>query len=550
MPSRHTHFTVHPALGGLDVSSDPAVLDPNFLTVADNIEYREGGQRKKRGGTLVYSTASGPAGTNTYMVSSSARVRALADFWRYGTSLTPQQALVSVTGSSIFTSPGDGTWMPITVSSSFGDPDNSNTNILLAGDFAVFSDGQSVPVAYDQVTAFSSMTNIAFTQGSYHLNRVFYSGYSSGPSELTYTAAGNIFDSTGGDTGKISIRAGDGDRVIGISEPFYGSLYIFKGPQFGSVHQLSGTTPITFATAQVAHGAPALNARAIISTPTDIYWMSNYGVHSLQTTVKFGNVEQAFLSLPIQRLWRDNVIKRGDLINTWGFWNPTRSIVGWAVTPTGETSQHWLLVYNYALSDPKPGGKKFWSIWIISGYATTAGKTTLIPNALPPRSASAGDPHLFFGGDNGQVYVADIDDILGDANLPYTARCRTPIISRFRGATGHPDVPETSEKEFNGVVTYFNHKGNYGANLAVIVDGRQHSSVVPFTGGPGALLDNFILDLDTLAGDEFSYYENPEMQDRGRAISLEWSQGGLGQDMELFGYSIRYREAETLPREQ
>ena len=548
MASKLTQFTVHPALGGLDISSDPSVLDPNFLTIADNIEYREGGQRKTRGGTLVYSTGSGVAGTGTYLVSSSSNVRAVADFWRYGASLTPTQNLVAVAGASVFRSTGAGAWTPITSASSFGTNDNTNTNIVLAGDFAVISDGASVPLAYNQTTLFSSLSTKAFTKATYHLNRLFYTGYSSSPSEATYTAAGNIFDSTGGDTGTFKIRDGDGDKIIGISEPFYGSLYIFKGPQFGSVHQFSGATPATIATAQVAHGAPALNARAIISTPTDIYWMSNYGVHSLQTTVKFGNVEQAFLSLPIQRLWRDNLIRRTDLVNTWGFWNPTRSIVGWAVTPTGSTSQAWLLIYNYALSDPKPGGKKFWSIWKLSGFAARSGTQVLIPSGLPALSGATGDPHLFYGSDKGQVYVADIDNILGDAGQAYTTRIRTPIITRFRGASGHTDVPETSEKEIAGAVTYFVPKGTNSANLTVNIDGRQQGTTVPFTGG-GALMGAFIMGVDSFAGSAFNFHESPEVQGRGRSIFLDWTQTELNGDMELFGYSIRYREAETIPQE-
>mgnify|MGYP003575810495 FL=1 len=52
MASRYTAFTVHPALGGLDVSIDPSVLDPNFLTAATNIQYLEGAQRKKRVGFI------------------------------------------------------------------------------------------------------------------------------------------------------------------------------------------------------------------------------------------------------------------------------------------------------------------------------------------------------------------------------------------------------------------------------------------------------------------------------------------------------------------
>jgi hypothetical protein len=291
-------------------------------------------------------------------------------------------------------------------------------------------------------------------------------------------AAGNIFDSTGTDAGTLPIEPGDGDRVVGISKPFYGSIYVFKGPQKGSVHQISGNTPTTFARAQVAHGAPLLDAHALISTPTDIYWLSEYGIHSLQTTVKFGNVEQAFLSLPIQRLWRDNIIKRSDLENAAGFWNPTRNIVGWIVTPTGQSGQgsrNWILVYNYALSDPKPGGKKFWSIWKLSGYGAVSVEVMMNPtqSASPFQPTHQGEPHLYIGGDNGLVYQADWQTLCDDL-LPYTATVTTPVITKWP-TPGQP-LPETQEKVVHGVVTYYNPVGNQSvASLDVTVDSRTQS---------------------------------------------------------------------------
>ncbi len=490
MTTRNTTYTVHPALGGLDISSDPTVLDPNFLTVADNIEYREGGQRKKRPGFAIYSTNSTSLSAAVPMVSSTSSVRAIEDMWRYGGSLTPTQAYVAVTGASVFASTGNGLWSALTASSSFGTDSNRNTNIVLAGDYAVISDGVSQPVAYDGL-AVTSTTLVQpstgsnwpiFTAAAYHLNRMFYHGVSTAPSRVGYTAANNIFDSTGTDTGSFTVNAGDGDRVMAVSKPFYGSIYIFKGPQKGSVFQLSGTDPSSFAMAQVGYGAPVLNSKALVTTPTDVFWLSQFGVHSLETTVKFGNVEQAFLSLPIQRLWRDGILKRSDLTNSWGFWHPLRNIVGWAVTPAGGTSPTWLLCYNYALSDPKPGGKKYWSVWKLSGMSAVSGAVMLMSALSPSR---AGDPLLWLGGNSGLVYFGDQESALNDAGMPYTAKITTPTITRFETQGGR--IPETREKGFVGVVTYFNSKGAYSANLSVTIDRRIQNYTIDLAGAGDTL---------------------------------------------------------------
>ena len=58
----------------------------------------------------------------------------------------------------------------------------------------------------------------------------------------------------------------------------------------------------------------------------------------------------------------------------------------------------------------------------------------------------------------------------------------------------------------------------------------------------------FILDTSTLGGIEFNYAETI-IEDRGRSITLDWSQPGLDQDMEIYGYSIRFFAAEDEPKE-
>jgi hypothetical protein len=59
----------------------------------------------------------------------------------------------------------------------------------------------------------------------------------------------------------------------------------------------------------------------------------------------------------------------------------------------------------------------------------------------------------------------------------------------------------------------------------------------------------FILDTDVLGGSDFNYVETI-IEDRGRSIIVDWSQSGLDQDMEIFGYSIRFYPAEEEPKEQ
>jgi hypothetical protein len=59
----------------------------------------------------------------------------------------------------------------------------------------------------------------------------------------------------------------------------------------------------------------------------------------------------------------------------------------------------------------------------------------------------------------------------------------------------------------------------------------------------------FILDTDVLGGSDFNYVETI-IEDRGRSIIIDWTQSGLDEDFEIFGYSIRYYPAEEEPKEQ
>ena len=559
MPSRNLVTIVHPALGGLDVSTDPSVLDPNFLTAADNVEYLEAGQRRKRLGTIQYSVSSSHAGTfnstGGVMISSATNVRALSDVWIYTSLNVQRQRYASVAGASIFKSNGQGIWEPLTVSSSFGSNSNLKTYITMAGSRAVISDGIAAPVAYNPTTttleypSTGALTTFpVFEDASYHISRMFFTGLSSAVDRVSYSGASNIFDTTGTDSGNLDFAVGDGDRVIGLSKPFYGNLYIFKGPHYGSIHELSGQTPLTFATKQVASGTPAVSHGGIITTPTDIYWISQFGVHSLQTTVKFGNVESAFLSLPIQKLWRTNVIKRTDLENARGFWDPKNSIVGWVITFTGDTIRKVAICYNYALSDPSPGGKKFWSLKRYP-YGINQVTPILVSSNMPSSQYSTGDTTHMVASNQGLAYLGDYPTFADDLTA-VTMQVQTPLISRFR-IDEHNVVPETQEKSFAGVVTFFNPIGTVSTAISTLigtVDGRAQQLNLNI-GQSGALFDFAHFDVDVFGGLGVQYIESI-LEERGRSLILNWSNNDVNSGMELFGYGIRFYPAESEAKER
>ena len=570
MASRNLIYTARPAIGGLDITSDPTVLDPHYLVTADNITYLEGGQRKRRPGLLQYSASSSQAGTAANVIISTATaIRSIIDTWDYSTTFVPVQRLAVAANRSVWRSTGDGLWTIVGTSTSFLSQaviDGKPVTAMLGQNHVVYADGVSQPFAYNLgattiVYPTTGKNFPLFESAVFHQTRMVMGGMaissSDGynPSTILVSGAGNIFDTTGTDTVLLPIDPGDGDRVIGMSQTFFRNLYIFKGPQYGSVHEISGNTTTAYQKNRITSGAPAVSHQGIITTPTDIYWISKYGIHSLQTTIKYGDVEQGFLSLPIQNLWRKRLITLSDLANAKGFWNPTRNIVGWTVTPanvTGVNARSWVIVYNYALSDPSPGGRKFWSIWKISrstgaNFGLTSVALVLNPAGGSQGAAHAGEPQTYFGGSNGLVYQTY--PFFDDDGAPFATQITTPIITKFNTPQGM--IPETSEKQFTGIVTYYavpDSQTLSGMSYGATVDNRLAGNGALTGWQAGGILGTFILGLGHLGGTSM-IFEESIIEGRGRGIQLTWANANLDEDFEHLGYSVRFASAETEPKE-
>lgn len=483
-------------------SVPPHMVPADALTTANNIEYDTSGFRKKRLGTARY---------NTTAITGATTVTAIADFWRHGAALAPTQKFVATSGTGIFKDDGDGVWDSL--NASWGTAGSLNTNITIAQGYAVFSNGVDAPRTWDQTTeAALGGTPPTFAYATYHLRRLFVAGIAATPSQVNFSAAGNIATWSGSDSSTTTFDEDDGDRVIGLSKPFRGSLYVFKGPTVGSIHELSGLSPATFERTKVIHGAPCVNNHTIVTTPNDIYWVSRYGIHSLTLASQFGgDTREAYLSAPIQDIFR--AYDADDLDQAVGFWQPTRNIVGWAFTPGAGTQNTELLIYNYML--------KQWSRWVPSGFGVAACAVMLTPTTEIPR--------LYTGSYVGRVHAWD-QTTLSDENAAtaYTATVRTPEYYEF------PHAPAHSEKLFHAITTYFRPKNSaYNVTLDVSVDGGAATSYTI-----------------SMNSNETTTYAVTPIEGRGHSIQLTYSQAGAAQDMELYGYTIHYTPGEQTPLEK
>lgn len=465
MSTRNQALIVHPWTGGLDTTKAPTLLTPDQLVTATNIEYDTSGARRKRLGTTRYNA------TQVTAAGSGTAFTAVADFWRFGTSLTATQDVVAHSGTTIYKDDADGVWDSIVTSWGTG---TSRVNITIAQGFAVVSnDNNNIPQTWDQTTAadLNGAGTPRFEACVYHLRRLWTIGEqtatsgNANPSRSTVSAGSDITDFTGTDATSFIFDEDDGDRLNGVSKPFHNRLYFFKGPIVGSIHEVTGTTLSTFQRNKVHSGIPCVAHKGIITTANDIYWPSPFGIHSLQATIKYGDTEEAFLSRPIQATYRGLNLARLNQIQ--GFYHHHRNIVGWSVPNAGSTVNNLVLVYNFALG--------LWSTWTFTNFNAASFGVLRTPSTQVPR--------LYIGDYNGYVHTGDQTTLSDDnADQAYTATIKTGVIGRWaEGAT------ELHEKQLYSVTTFFRPKGDYNATLTATVDRRNQTATVNMAGAGDTL---------------------------------------------------------------
>ena len=522
MATKNQVFLVNPASGGLDATTSPALVPTGSFVVADNVQYSLSGGKQKRPGTSRY---------NATTIGATSVIGVIADFWRHGASVAGTQKFVCISEDTIYKDDGDGVWDVVEAAWSAANRE-ATQNIVIAQGYAIFSDGTAAPRKWDQTTDSPLANAPVFEFGSYHLRRLFTSGIAANPSRIDYCAAGDVETWTGADAGNFIFDEDDGDRVMGVSKAFRGRMFIFKGPNTGSVHFISGTTPSNFQRQKLFEGAPCVNHKSVITTPNDIYWASRYGFHSLTATEKYGDAEEAYLSRPIQLDFDRLVMSRMNQVC--GFHHPRRNIIGWAATGPGATENDTVFVYNYIL--------QAWSVWKFSGF----GPASL---AVMQEPASGGDqrlPKLFIGGYNGFLYKGDNATFSDDnGNRSYNFRLRTPAHYRLSEL-----ATEVAEKQFYRTTTFYRPTGAFNATLQTSIDGRTQSNIVSMSGGGDLIGSTFVIGTSVISPAAQTDFRETILNDIGRGIQMEWSSSEIGRDIEIYGYAITYGPAESMAQER
>jgi hypothetical protein len=289
-------------LGGRNLGQvGQGALQISHLTNAKNVFYEQDGWPHKIGGTQNITTSALESGT---------KIRGLHDFWKQQGGTQAQRRIIHIS-SKVKADTGDGSFADIITGlspNSVPNYESAENQCLITSD----SSGEA-PRIYDgtNVTPFKTGDpDLAFA--AYHQNRMFGAGDSTNPSRLYYSDLLDITEWQGGESGFIDINPNDGDEITGLAS-FKNELWIFKGPNAGSIHRLQGSTPVlnlpdSFARREFARGVGCVAHASIFRFRDDLGFVWRDGsVRSLAGVDRFGDLEQGSLTSGIRTWLRDNV---------------------------------------------------------------------------------------------------------------------------------------------------------------------------------------------------------------------------------------------------
>ena len=289
--------------GGPD---DAGFLPFPFLVNARNIIYEFDGGPHKAPGSVKYNTTAYGGATGA--------IRLLFDYWRQGVAGSPTQRIIVASDNGTNTLIGQAALSATSFTNLFTNlttgavPHCSTFDDLLI----IATDNTSdVPRSWDGTTA----QNLAGTPPRFsfsvpHKNRQWAAGDFANPSRLYYSVNVDPEDWVGVGSGSIDIDPNDGDMIVGIIS-HKNELIVFKGPNIGSIHRITGSSPSGsdgYARIPLIRGLGGTWQNSLFRFGDDVGFISPMAnVHSLAATAAYGDYNQSYLSFPISSNQRTNV---------------------------------------------------------------------------------------------------------------------------------------------------------------------------------------------------------------------------------------------------
>lgn len=291
---------IYPYDGQQDSTRNPLLISPKDIVDSNNIVYTTYSTKKLRPGITPLLTSPRPVGNH---------ILSSIDFWRLG-----QQRVVYWDGQSIW-AVNPSTQTSVNISGGLPLPvDEVVTFLAFQGLLLIFFSGGQTPIKawtmtgniYDMLPAdpaAAPIPNAPF--GRVFLNSLWIPDPTI-PGRMMASVPGtpNDFTSAGAQVYDLDINDGDPDGITAIFPPFFSSLYVTKRLSiFRGTPQIlaDGTLVIPFI--KISDGVGCISHNGVIAAESQIFFPSDWGWHTFESTTKISAVDTSLLSLPIQPIW-------------------------------------------------------------------------------------------------------------------------------------------------------------------------------------------------------------------------------------------------------
>ena len=465
-----------------------------YLTTASNIFYEpDGSPHKIPGATKL----------NSSVLASGAEIMGLFDYWKFGTSGVGVQKRVVHVSTVIMADAADGSFSNIQT----GMTDNATPCYTLYQGLLIMSNSAGdAPQTYDSGTG--TCANLggsppAFQFSTFHRQRVWAAGVNALPNTLYYSSANNSAQWGGtGTSGSLTIGSLlDGDRITGLCS-IGAELYVFKGPYYGSIWKVLGSSntgadAFSVSPMPLVSGIGAVWHNTIFRFRNDVGFMwSDGSIHSLSNVINYGAYGEPALSRPIKS-YIDANINLAQLKRCWAVANDARSFALITIPISSSNFPNQILMMDYSRD------QAWWSQWPAFNACCAARVVD---------SADSNKVKVFIGGQDGFVRKTDATDRSIDTTDAYTATATTPFTNY-----GSPSISKTLGPLAVSMVP----KGNYNMTLGVTRDKQAQDTYTLSQGSTNTAWPFVDVFTEAEEGGEF------------KNIQYSVSQGILSQDMEV-----------------
>jgi len=305
---------------------------------------------------------------------------------------------------------------------------------------------------------------------------------------------------------QIDIGLNDGTSITGIIGNHFGQLIIFKER---SIYRIMGATKADFVLPPegIIKGIGAYQ-NSIVRAHNNIYFVSEKGIHSLNTVQEFGDNKETYLSFPIQEEF--NKINKEKISRCAAIHWPEMNLIMWSFQLTGADNNNIFFVYSYAL----PEGVNAWSLW--TGI-----------EAYPLAIFTSQDIKMLTLGDQLGNFCKFNHSLKNDYGNAITSEIELMVDAGDSFLT----------KGFRDFIINFNALNSH-INVKYEIDNLVWTEAKEIFDNTGVYLDDFELDEDYLCEEGKGFVTRSPINKSAKKILVNIQHNELGRDFSIFNIGI------------